>query len=161
MSYGYRDLMITLALEHEWRVGALLGLGSGTLLTRMLTEVPELFVVGVDHFVRRDRRERIMSVRREHRGSCVIYVARTSQASVLVDDQRFDFVFLDAARKYGCVRSDLRLWWAKTKVGGWFGGRAYGLEHPGVVAAVNDRFGARVRNLGYSIWSVTRTDEMT
>lgn len=159
MPFGYRDLMITLALEHEWKVGALLGLGSGTLLARMLREVPNMYVVGVDHFVRKDRRSRVMDVRRTYGESCVIYVARTSQAASLVDNDLFDFVFLDAGRKYGCVRSDLRLWWQKVRVGGWFGGRAYSLDHPGVVNAVNDRFGERVFNHGYSVWSVTRTAE--
>lgn len=139
----------------------MLGLGSGILLERVLSEVPEVTVFGVDHFVRKDKRDKVMAIRKAHEDRCNICVAKTSQAVSLVADGEFDFVFLDASRKYGCVRADIRSWWPKLKVGGWFGGRAYAEENPGVVTAVTERFGDAVGSLGYSVWATTKTGDET
>lgn len=155
--FGHRDLMITLALQHGWKNGAMLGIGSGSLLCRFLSEVPYLRMIGVDHFVRSDRKHRVMSIAGDYSDRCVIYACRTSQAAKMVEDESLDFIFVDAGHKYGCVRSDLRAWWGKVRTGGWFGGHAYEESHPGVVMAVDERFGDSVLKHGYSVWSVEKS----
>lgn len=148
--------MITLALQHGWSSGVLLGLGSGTLLWRFVTEVPDLQIVGVDHFIRRDRHAKVSAMASSAADRCTVHAMRTAQAATLIEDGSVDFVLIDAGHKHGCVRSDIRRYWSKVKTGGWFGGRGYDPAHPGVVTAVNERFDDP-SFLGYSVWSVEKT----
>lgn len=153
----HRQLMVELATHHRWRYGAELGLGSGHLLDRLLGDVPELFVIGVDHFVRDDRRQKVRAIAKKFQGRCIVHECTTAKAANLVQDESLDFVFIDAGHKYGCVRSDIRLWWAKVKIGGWFGGHDYAPYHSGVIRAVDERFGRTVNLHPHSVWSVVKS----
>jgi hypothetical protein len=152
----YRRELVDLVMARGWKVGAELGLGSGTLLEMLLVEVHGLHVIGVDHFVRDDRRSRVMSVANVFSHRCTIHAMRTAEASRLVNDGSLDFVFVDASHKYGCVRSDIRLWWPKIRVGGWLGGHDYSVEYPGVLNAVNERFENGVVVSESRIWGVVK-----
>lgn len=58
-------------------------------------------------------------------------------------DNFFDFIYLDAAHRYGDCRRDLQQWWPKLKVGGLFAGDDYST---GFVLTGKDRgysFGCR------------------
>lgn len=151
---NYRDRFLDLAKERQWTIGAELGLGTGALFVRLLSELPDLYLIGVDHFARPDRLLKLTNIARDFPGRCIVHRAKTADAAALVPDNSLDFVFVDAGHKYGCVRSDLRAWWPKVKLGGWFGGHDYTLEYPGVTKAVNERFGDRVQPLGEALWAV-------
>jgi predicted O-methyltransferase YrrM len=156
LSAQYRSDMVSIAIERKWKVGAELGLGAGVLFEMFLREVPGLHVVGVDHFIRQDRRSRVMSIANNFSRRCTIYAMKTAEAARLVEDESLDFVFIDASHKYGCVRNDIRLWWSKVRSGGWLGGHDYGVEYPGVLNAVNERFDTSVTISDSRIWSVEK-----
>lgn len=81
------------------------------------------------------------------------------QASKMVDNGTLDFVFIDGNHAYRWVKQDTYAWWPKIRVGGLLCGDDY-REMPGygVIRAVNEIFGARVRNRG-RIWHVTKEKE--
>ena len=156
MTSTHRVDFVSLSLEQEWREGAVLGLGAGLLLDALLAGNSKLFIIGVDHFVRDDRRNRVMSIVNRFYDRCLVHHMKTSEAAREVSDGSLDFVFVDASHKYGCVRNDLRLWWPKVRAGGWFGGHDYSVEYPGVLNAVNEKFGNRISVSNSCIWSVVK-----
>jgi len=67
------------------------------------------------------------------------------EASKQVDDNRFDFVFLDADHSYDGVRVDIIHWLPKVKPGGWLCGHDYNHPKIGEVArAVDELMGNSV-----------------
>lgn len=61
------------------------------------------------------------------------------EASMLYEDNSLDFVFLDASHKYEDVKSDLKAWYPKVKIGGIFAGHDYP-SWKEVVQAVDEFF---------------------
>lgn len=153
---GYREDIVELAQRKGWTRGAELGLNSCLLLELFLKDVPDLHIIGVDHFVRDDRKRRALAIASRFPGRSTILVMTTGQAAPLVPDGSLDFVFVDATHKFGCVRADLRAWWPKVRAGGWFGGADYDEDHPGVVQAVAEKFGLQVKATPSAIWSVVK-----
>lgn len=152
----HRDVMVQFARAEDWRTGAELGVGSGHLFERLLEACPELWLIGVDTFVRRDRRQRVKGIAGRHPGRCTLFASTTAAAAPSVSDSSLDFVFVDAGHSYASVRADLRAWWPKVKPGGWFGGHDYHDAFPGVRRAVDERFGASVQVAPHAIWWVRR-----
>lgn len=68
------------------------------------------------------------------------FVTRPSEfAATLFPNKFFDFIYIDADHKYNAVKSDLKSWYPKVKVGGYFGGHDYGRAIlRGVVMAVDE-----------------------
>jgi len=152
----YRECMVELVSSSDWQRGALVGLGSGALLVMLLESASTLHIIGVDHFVRIDRRQRICSaVSAQYSDRCVIIEAKSAQAAAGVGDRSLDFVWIDAGHKYGCVRADLRAWWPKVRSGGWFGGHDFCPDYPGVMQAVEEKFG-QVSVSSEHVWSVRK-----
>lgn len=58
-----------------------------------------------------------------------------------VKEHALDLVFVDAEHDYASVIADIRAWEPKIKVGGWISGHDYSDGDPGVVAAVNEKYG--------------------
>lgn len=152
---SYREDMVELVVREGWVRGAACGLGTCALLELMLEASPALSMIGVDHFVKEERKQRALNIAQRHVGRCTILVMRTGQAAPLIPDNSLDFVFIDAGHKYGCVRADLRAWWPKVRTGGWFGGHDYSAAHPGVVAAVTEKFGV-VDVTDNHVWSLRK-----
>lgn len=125
--------MEALAREKGWRRGVELGLGTGLLFRRFLGLGIEM--IGVDLGLRAERR---MAV--ERLGGNVLWM-KTALAAEHIADGWADFVFVDAGHSYGAVKSDLEAWEPKVRAGGWFGGHDYHPNHPGVIRAVDERFG--------------------
>lgn len=149
----HREQFTELVVREGWTQGAVLGLGSCALLSMLLHATTGLHLIGVDHFVREDRKRKALGIASRFPGRATILVMTTGQAAPLTPDHSLDFVFLDAGHKYGCVRADLRAWSSKVRVGGWLGGYDYNAEHPGVMQAVDERFGDAVIAHPNSIWS--------
>jgi SAM-dependent methyltransferase len=129
----HRDVMESLAREKGWRRGVELGLGTGLLFARFLALGIEM--IGVDLGLRPDRKREV-----EKLGGNVLWMP-TALASEHVADGWADFVFVDAGHSYSAVKTDLEEWEPKVREGGWFGGHDYHPHHPGVIRAVDERFG--------------------
>lgn len=153
----HRDLMVSLAKEHRWQRGVELGLGRGMLLHRLLTEVPDLNMVGVDLGVRADRVQLQIKIAASFPDRCKLYHCSTKEAVRYVLPNWADFIFIDAAHGYEAVREDIRLWQTRLAFGGWFGGHDYHKAYPGVMRAVDEAFGNRVKVLEHFVWTVKRS----
>lgn len=149
--------MVFRVKENGWARGALLGLGSGTLLEMILRDVPGVHITGVDHFIRPSRKMKALNIASKYAPYATIHICTISQAAPLIPDEGLDFVFLDAGHKYGCVRADIRSWWPKVRFGGWFGGHDYTPRHPGVVRAVDERFNRQVSIEADTTWWKIKT----
>ncbi len=66
-----------------------------------------------------------------------IIQSRTHDAASQLDDDYFDFVYIDASHRYEDVKQDIDDWWPKVKTGGMLAGHDYLC---GVKQAVDERF---------------------
>lgn len=148
----HRDVMVRLAKAEGWTRGAELGVGSGLLFERLMSECPDLFLIGVDTFNRNERAARVFDVAMRFRGRCTVHHSTTVEAADSVPDESLDFVFIDAGHSYRAAKADIAVWERKVRPGGWLGGHDYHAAHPGVVRAVDEAFRA-VDLLPGHIWA--------
>lgn len=125
--------MEALAREQGWQRGVEVGLGTGLLFARFLAL--DIDMIGVDLGLRPERRAAV-----EKLGGDVLWMP-SLQAAETVPGGWADFVFVDAGHSYSAVKADLEAWEPKVRPGGWFGGHDYHSNHPGVIRAVDERFG--------------------
>ena len=154
MAADHRAIMVSLAQLHGWTRGVELGLGKGRLLRRLLTECPQLSMIGVDHFQHKADRWRplVKAVVADFPGRAQVFGVSTVEASSRVQDGYVDFVFVDAGHSYQAVTQDIRGWRSKVKPGGWFGGHDFCDKFPGVQRAVREAFGTAFDQLPCDIW---------
>jgi hypothetical protein len=89
-------------------------------------------------------------------------VIRKSSEEAVKDykDGSVDFIWIDASHDYDNVYKDITLWLPKIKKRGIISGDDYCTDGknifswPGVVSAVNDIFGDKVKNLHHQHWAV-------
>lgn len=73
---------------------------------------------------------------------------KSVEASFLMPDEFFDFIFLDASHYYQDIKDDNNHWLPKLKKGGIFAGHDYFTPvHPGVKQAVDEVFGNNVKTI--------------
>jgi hypothetical protein len=155
MSSPHRDTLTKLVRKHGWTTGAELGVDKGILYERLLHDYPELYLIGVDTCPVPHRRKRCEDIAAQYSPRASLLIMRTDEACVLVPDGSLDFVFIDADHSYASVRDDIANWRGKVRAGGWIGGHDYNRKWPGVVQAVDEAFGARVKVYQPgSIWGV-------
>lgn len=88
-------------------------------------------------------------------------------AAGLLRDDIADVIFIDGDHSEAAVEADIHAWWPKLKVGGVMCGHDYdcspdaddggGQLHPGVVRAVDRRFGTElVSRVGSCVWMVKK-----
>ena len=66
------------------------------------------------------------------------------EASKAFKDDSVDFVMIDGAHDYDSVKSDIDSWLPKVRKGGLIAGDDYSKSWPGVIKAVDEKFGSRV-----------------
>ena len=150
---NHRDVMVMLAQQRGWRRGVELGIGKGFLFGRFLSECPDLTMIGVDTFLRPERKARAYGVAERFPDRATLYERTTANAAALVADGSVDFVFIDAGHSYQAVLTDIQRWRSKVRVGGWLGGHDYCEKFPGVKRAVHEIFGDHVDLLPATIWA--------
>ena len=80
------------------------------------------------------------------------------QASELYSDNSLDFGFIDASHDYTNVLADIKAWYPKIKFGGTMSGHDYCSDWRGVVAAVNEYFGAgNIKVYGTQHWAIVKS----
>lgn len=70
------------------------------------------------------------------------------KASENFEDDSCDFIFIDAAHDYENVVADIDAWLPKLKANGVLAGHDYSPTYPGVIQAVEKKFGGRVTLYG-------------
>lgn len=153
----HRPTLVGMVKKHGWKIGAEIGVDKGILFDRLLTECPELRLIGVDSWEKFPHRyEKCLGIADRHFDRAKIIRAKSLDAAASCPDGEFDFVFIDASHEYPDVKSDISAWRHKVKPGGWLLGHDY---HPknfrGVVRAVDEAFGNKKLLYDGWIWGVT------
>ncbi len=148
-------------------VGVWRGCSLAFLAVQALNSGKQISIIGVDAFeaspdepMKDQKFVTIDRVRRpfiEHgAGANVVLIKSLSwEAAESFYDLSLDFVFIDAGHDYESVKKDLAAWWPKVKPGGTFAGHDYTTDYPGVIQAVEEKFGGPQRRVATS-WVVTK-----
>lgn len=83
-------------------------------------------------------------------------VAPSVQAAELFTNESLAFCFIDAGHDHSSVAADITAWFPKVRIGGLLAGHDYGNGWPGVIRAVNERFGDRDHTLKPHVWGVRK-----
>lgn len=150
---NHRDLLPFLVLKHGWKKGAELGVARGILMDRLLSDCPDLHMIGVDLFRKPHNRGQVANIAARFSGRCMIYGMSTTKAARFVPDHSLDFVFIDAGHGYEAVTADIRDWAPKVRPSGCLIGHDYDpARNPGVVRAVDEAFRDRVVLWPHTVW---------
>lgn len=66
----------------------------------------------------------------------------SARAAEYFADESLDLVYIDACHDYESVRDDIAAWLPKIRQRGWISGHDYVPNYPGVIQAVDERFGS-------------------
>lgn len=77
----------------------------------------------------------------------------SNEAAMDFNDGSCDVVYIDMEHTYEAVIKDIELWLPKVKSGGYLAGHDYDPRlHPGVVQAVNEKFGNNIQIIDNITW---------
>jgi predicted O-methyltransferase YrrM len=76
-----------------------------------------------------------------HYGKFTPIRALSTDAANIFEDHSVDFIFIDGDHSYHGVKSDIKAWLPKLAIQGIIAGHDYSGSFPGVVVAVNEKFG--------------------
>ena len=159
--------------ERNWKKGAELGVWKGKTYKYLLTHCPDLTLIGVDlyqpqpgsngpetwvagengHEWDHERYYKEITDFQELIGNRAQFIrATTKQASLQVEDESLDFVFIDADHSYEAVKQDIDLWEKKVKPGGCVLG--HDIDWPDVQKAVTEKYGNQYASLDDNVWCV-------
>lgn len=87
----------------------------------------------------------------------LVHMDSRTAASIFFDGE-FDIVYIDGDHTEAGCAADIEAWWPKLRCGGFMMGHDYDKEHPGVIKAVDKRFGQpqETSNSRWSVWKVTK-----
>lgn len=68
------------------------------------------------------------------------------------DDNYFDIIYIDGNHDYYSVANDLKVWFPKLKAGGYICGDDLTTGWPGVIEAVEEKFGKSVKKFSNQQW---------
>jgi hypothetical protein len=107
-------------------VGAEVGVDNGRMSAELLTRAPGLTLYMIDSWQALSRKKGALSNTEFASGRRVVVHSDSLEAAKHVEDNSFDFVFIDADHSYEAVRDDIAAWAPKVKPGGWLCGHDHG-----------------------------------
>jgi hypothetical protein len=151
-----RERLIGYFGEFGFTKGAEIGVDRGRFSSYMLETIPDLHLICVDPWRRRQRgKSRFNSTmeRLEPYLDRVTIIKKTGMDAYYdVPDESLDFVYIDGDHTFDMVMLDLILWGKKVKFGGIISGHDYyAFGRAGIITAVN----AYTRAHGVEQWFVT------
>lgn len=112
----------------------------------------------VDHFQGSAEHERLYYLdeflENTAKSRVMVEIGESTEVAGRFDDGFFDIVYLDASHDYLSVKADIAAWLPKVKKGGVLCGDDYIRGWDGVIQAVDEVFGDRVRRAGKQQWWV-------
>jgi hypothetical protein len=129
------DVLIRLARQHGWRIGAEIGVLKGKTLFALLDAVPELVMYGVDQWQRLPLRaaenaetyadfdmgklrHAVIMRARGYPGRCHLLAHDSAEAARGLANGSLDFAFIDGDHTEPGVERDIRAWTPKVRPGG-------------------------------------------
>ena len=161
--------------EHEWKLGAELGVLQGRNLTYLLDHCPALSMVGVDVWKppRPGSSQYDLVAYKSYPleefytslvAKCETYGPRaellrmtTAKAAKQFPNNHFDFIFIDADHSRRGVTADIKNWSPKVKPGGWILGHDY-KPHPYPVSVVVDEIFGPVQHFADLVWGIPKKE---
>lgn len=138
-------------------VGVLHGQSLAFLAVEIVNSGKQIQLIGVDNFEWHDGQLATVVKNLQRPGLEFIRLikAESHKAAEQFADKSVEFVFLDACHEYEYIAKDIDAWLPKIKQGGMISGHDYDKDSfPGVVKAVDERFGNRVRFSDWTVWEV-------
>ena len=161
--------------KHNLKKGAELGVRSGELYYFLLSHCPKLTLIGVDLYdsqpdggtdpqrkITYDQPRNgfsynhelyynfIKELQKEFGARAQFIKDWTSNASLLVEDNSLDFVFIDADHGYKGCFEDIEKWKSKIKLGGFVTGHDIWMS--GIQKAVKEHFGNDYKKYPDHVW---------
>lgn len=141
----YRDMVTQFPSgSHFVEVGLLEGRSFEYLINQIIRSGKNIRVTGVDHF--REQSEgmaaKFYENMKPYNGLFDFIEGESVEVAKTFENKSLDFVFIDAAHDYESVRADIEAWMPKTR--GIIAGHDYIPTYPGVMQAVDEKFGADV-----------------
>jgi hypothetical protein len=171
MNPGREYVIERLAKQNSWTRGAELGVWKGRTFKHLLSNLPDLELIGVDLYEAQPDNtgpEQWLPGEHGHPWShdtyytevsnfcrvigerAKIWKMTTNAASENVEDNSLDFVFIDADHSYEGCEGDIRNWSPKVKSGGYIMG--HDITWPSVKKAVTEHFGTNYIESTDTVW---------
>lgn len=157
-------VLLDLVKQHNWTRGTEIGVLNGATFFHLLDGAPNLEMYAVDNWRSDDKdygdltkvgEEFHANAERYGQRACILQGNSVAMAHE-VPNGCLDFCFLDADHSYESVKADIDAWLDKVKRGGMMLGHDWNPERfPGVIKAVQERFGTDTPNLyADHVWGV-------
>ena len=158
--------------KNDWKYGAELGVWDGRFFRHLMTQCPQLYLVGVDLYEAQPEStgpEKWIPGENGHPWDHELYydnikkfvdfIGRgriikdyTTNAAKLMKDESLDFIFIDADHSEEGVRNDIELWTPKVKKGGMIFG--HDIDWPSVKKVVEEKYGTKYYTSHDNVWYV-------
>jgi hypothetical protein len=159
------------AKANGWTSGAELGVWRGRTFKYLLTNLPNLKLIGVDLYAPQPDNtgpekwtpgenghdwdhegyfQDIAAFCKKVNGRGKLLRMKTSEAAKLIPDESLDFVFIDADHSYEGCNADIKNWGPKVKRGGYIMGHDIFWE--GVNKAIKENFGNNYAQEEDKVW---------
>lgn len=144
MKISRMTVLADLIKRHGWKRGAELGLWQGATFGYLLSNCPELHLIGVDHWRAvgsyadkhmAEAEATVMRIAAEYASRATVFKTDTVTAADLIPNASLDFVFIDASHDTLSVLIDVREWLPKVRSGGALTG--HDANWPSVAAALD------------------------
>jgi predicted O-methyltransferase YrrM len=174
--------------EQNYRTFVEVGCREGRTTGHILKTVPDSRVIAIDPWIANPAPKNGDSTREDYekwdfaeikqkfwenvgdsRKRCAMYQCTSEQAhdKVFVSGVDFgppveqaDIVFIDALHDYESVKSDIRMWWPRVRIGGMLAGHDFNHQWPGVERAVAESFNLmQIGIASDSVWFIVKTHE--
>lgn len=156
-----------LCLQSGYRKGAEIGVSQGRFTMFLCATMFDMHMIAVDRWQEQPGHASEGWIGWDHEGSyqkfkatCEQYFpdrvniirADSCEVAAEVEDRSLDFVFIDADHSYDGCTKDIEAWSPKVRKGGMIAGHDYNRKWPGVVQAVDEKFGAEKIISHDSVW---------
>ncbi len=170
----YRPLIAKMCEQAKAKVVVEIGVYAGALshLLAETSSLEHLYIVDPwiwEKFGHRHMDKIARKVQRWADSTSNVHVLRMGSLAAVeeFEDGSIDFIHIDQRHGYQRIKSDIRAWWKKLRIGGLISGDNY--EHPPLAKGVDELLPERqLSGMGklrgvtaWRIWSVVKTEEKT
>lgn len=164
-----------LVKEHQWTLGAELGVLQGRNFLHLLYKCPALSLVGVDvwrpplpgssqyklvvyqHYPLEDFYQNLLVNTEQFGERAELLRMTTAEGAQQFPDNHFDFIFIDADHSRQGVMLDIYSWAPKVRETGWILGHDY-KPHPYPVSVVVDEIFGPVQHFADLVWGIPKSE---
>jgi len=124
--------LANMAIKHNWKIGAEVGVWYGRTFFHLLMNVPDLILYGVDtwkpgghvhhHKDQEQNKKDVLENAAMFSNRAIVLNMPSVEAAATIANNSLDFVFIDADHSFDAVCADIEAWTLKVKSGGYLTG---------------------------------------